>query len=46
MPLVRTQKYHETKEFDNSEIYPYVEGLGKNLIPTATDFDLIDNSPK
>lgn len=37
------KKYHETKEFDNKEIYPYrIEGLGKNLIPSATDFDLID----
>lgn len=37
------KKYHETKEFDNAEIYPYrIEGLGKNLIPTATDFDVID----
>jgi cystathionine beta-synthase len=37
------KKYHETKEFDNDEIYPYrIEGLGKNLIPSATDFDLID----
>ena len=37
------KKYHETKEFDNAEIYPYrIEGLGKNLIPTATDFDIID----
>jgi cystathionine beta-synthase len=37
------KKYHETKEFDASEIYPYrIEGLGKNLIPTATDFDVID----
>lgn len=37
------KKYHETKEFDNAEIYPYrIEGLGKNLIPTATDFDAID----
>lgn len=37
------KKYHETKEFDASEIYPYrIEGLGKNLIPTATDFDIID----
>ncbi len=38
------KKYHETKEFDSNEIYPYrIEGLGKNLIPTATDFDLIDS---
>jgi len=37
------KKYHETKEFDEKEIYPYrIEGLGKNLIPTATDFDAID----
>ena len=38
------KKYHETREFDSDEIYPYrIEGLGKNLIPTATDFDIIDN---
>jgi len=37
------KKYHETREFDADEIYPYrIEGLGKNLIPTATDFDVID----
>ncbi len=37
------QKYHETGEFDTDEIYPYrIEGLGKNLIPSATDFDVID----
>jgi cystathionine beta-synthase len=41
------KKYHETKEFDNNEIYPYrIEGLGKNLIPTATDFDIIDHFMK
>ena len=41
------KKYHETKEFDASEIYPYrIEGLGKNLIPTATDFDSIDKFVK
>ncbi|MHA6281006.1 PLP-dependent cysteine synthase family protein [Salinimicrobium sp. CAU 1759] len=41
------KKYHETKEFDSSEIYPYrIEGLGKNLIPTATDFDIIDKFVK
>ncbi|MDP5078162.1 MAG: cysteine synthase family protein [Nonlabens sp.] len=41
------QKYHETKEFDAAEIYPYrIEGLGKNLIPTATDFDAIDSFTK
>ena len=37
------KKYHETGELDTNEIYPYrIEGLGKNLIPTATDFDAID----
>ena len=37
------KKYHETREFDSNEIYPYrIEGLGKNLIPTPTDFDVID----
>jgi cystathionine beta-synthase len=37
------KKYHETREFDSKEIYPYrIEGLGKNLIPAATDFDVID----
>ncbi|WP_422079875.1 PLP-dependent cysteine synthase family protein [Ulvibacterium sp.] len=37
------KKYHETGEFDSKEIYPYrIEGLGKNLIPAATDFGTID----
>ncbi len=41
------KKYHETREFDSEEIYPYrIEGLGKNLIPTATDFDTIDRFEK
>ncbi len=41
------QKYHETKEFDKEEIYPYrIEGLGKNLIPSATDFNAIDRFMK
>ena len=41
------KKYHETKEFDEKEIYPYrIEGLGKNLIPSATNFDLIDKFMK
>ncbi|MCM5663536.1 PLP-dependent cysteine synthase family protein [Galbibacter mesophilus] len=41
------KKYHETREFDSDEIYPYrIEGLGKNLIPTATDFDVIDKFVK
>lgn len=41
------KKYHETGEFDSAEIYPYrIEGLGKNLIPTATDFESIDKFVK
>ncbi|MGB3773887.1 MAG: cysteine synthase family protein [Leeuwenhoekiella sp.] len=41
------KKYHETREVDTNEIYPYrIEGLGKNLVPTATDFDVIDHFEK
>ncbi len=41
------KKYHETKEIDPNEIYPYrIEGLGRNLIPSATDFDVIDRFVK
>jgi len=41
------KKFHETGELDPNEIYPYrIEGLGKNLIPTATSFDLIDKFEK
>ncbi|MGD1980231.1 MAG: cysteine synthase family protein [Flavobacteriaceae bacterium] len=41
------KKYHETHEFDPKEIYPYrIEGLGKNLIPTATHFEYIDRFEK
>lgn len=37
------QKYHETGQLDKDEIFPYrIEGLGKNLIPSATDFQIID----
>ena len=41
------KSFHETREFDKEEIYPYrIEGLGKNLIPSATDFDAIDEFVK
>ncbi|MEJ1222058.1 PLP-dependent cysteine synthase family protein [Sediminicola sp. 1XM1-17] len=41
------KKYHETREFDSNEIYPYrIEGLGKNLIPSTTNFDVIDEFVK
>lgn len=37
------KKYHETGKLDINEVSPYkIEGLGKNLIPTATDFSVID----
>ncbi|MFT6994749.1 MAG: cystathionine beta-synthase [Maribacter sp.] len=37
------KKYHETGKLDETEIYPYrIEGLGKNLIPGATDFKIIN----
>ena len=37
------KKFHETSDFDTEEIYPYrIEGLGKNLIPSATNFEVID----
>ena len=36
------KKYHETKEFDEDEIYPYrIAGLAKNLIPSAPILILI-----
>ncbi len=41
------KKFHETHEFAPNEIYPYrIEGMGKNLIPTATDFSVIDQFMK
>jgi len=41
------KKYHETGQFDKEEIYPYrIEGLGKNLVPSATDFDAINRFVK
>ena len=39
--------YHETGELDKSLIHSYqIEGLGKNLIPGATDFSVIDEYVK
>ncbi len=41
------KNFHETGEFNKDEIYPYrIEGLGKNLIPSATDFEVIDEFMK
>jgi cystathionine beta-synthase len=37
------KKYHETGEFDESEIYPYItEGVGEDIIPKNVDFSIID----
>lgn len=39
--------FHETGEIDEDAIYPYrIEGMGKNLIPTATHFNVIDQYEK
>lgn len=39
--------YHETGAINKEDIHPYqIEGLGKNLIPTALRFDLIDEFVK
>ncbi len=41
------KKYHETGIFDEKEIYSYrIGGLGKNLIPDALDFSLINHFEK
>ncbi len=41
------KKYHETGEIDPNEIHFYrIEGMGKNLIPTATKFEYIDRYVK
>ncbi len=37
------KKYHETGEFDEKEIYPYItEGIGEDILPKNVDFSLID----
>ncbi len=41
------KKYHETGQIDPNEIYSYrIEGLGKNIVPSATDFKIIDKFVK
>lgn len=41
------KKYHETRKFDESEIYPYItEGIGEDIIPANIDFDIIDHFEK
>jgi len=37
------KKYHETGEFDEKEIYPYItEGIGEDILPKNVDFSIID----
>ncbi|MEM1220942.1 MAG: pyridoxal-phosphate dependent enzyme, partial [Bacteroidota bacterium] len=41
------KKYHETGEFDEKEIYPYItEGIGEDIIPKNVDFSIIDHFEK
>ncbi len=41
------KKYHETGEFDEKEIYPYItEGIGEDIIPQNVDFKVIDRFEK
>ena len=37
------KKYHETRIFDENEIYPYLtEGIGEDILPKNVDFNLIE----
>lgn len=41
------KKYHETGEFDENEIYPYItEGIGEDILPENVDFSIIDKFEK
>lgn len=41
------KKFHETGEFDENEIYPYItEGIGEDILPKNVDFSLIDHFEK
>ncbi|MCB0733365.1 MAG: pyridoxal-phosphate dependent enzyme [Flavobacteriales bacterium] len=41
------KKYHETGEFDEKEIYPYItEGIGEDILPKCVNFDVIDTFEK
>ena len=41
------KKYHETGEFDEKEIYPYItEGIVEDILPKNVDFSLIDHFEK
>jgi cystathionine beta-synthase len=41
------KKMHETGEFDEKEIYPYItEGIGEDILPENVNFDIIDHFEK
>jgi len=41
------KKYHETGEFDEKEIYPYItEGIGEDILPKCVNFSVIDHFEK
>ena len=41
------KKFHETGEFDEKEIYPYItEGIGEDIIPKNVDFSVVDHFEK
>ncbi len=41
------KKYHETGEFDEKEIYPYItEGIGEDILPKNVEFSVIDGFTK
>lgn len=41
------KKFHETGEFDESEVYSYItEGIGEDIIPDNIDFSIIDKFEK
>ncbi len=41
------KKYHETGEFDEKEIFPYItEGIGEDILPKNVNFNIIDHFEK
>tara|TARA_B100000575_G_scaffold294490_1_gene310789 strand:- start:317 stop:1294 length:978 start_codon:yes stop_codon:yes gene_type:complete len=41
------KKFHETRIFDQEEVYPYLtEGIGEDIIPKNVNFDIIDHFEK
>lgn len=41
------KKMHETGEFDEKEIYPYItEGIGEDILPENVNFEMIDHFEK